>query len=411
MLGVLSSGCNDGGDRHDGMLPPQTMKPVLPPPPPPSAILLALSPDNSPKVQQGASLQFAVSVTTNGVTSNADSSELSFTLSNPSVGTIGGNSGLFTASLTEVGKSDIQVVFTRGADTATEVFTNAVEVVNQVTTPSPPKRTILQPTQVRLMNGESLTFTLSVEREDGTTVSVDPASNEYVATLSNAQVDVLTLLDFVADANNTGFTDISVDVTMAGQTLTTNFPNAIEVVAAPPPPPPPLGEHFNILDPTTVSHMTSEVDASGANTGRQGLVAWHKVTSVSGNNVTVKITVYFGPFGSDDNTLGPTMQPRLWRGYQDGAQTGRDASHYTPLEFTEVAGTSRFLWEVVIPTFPTTGTFSYGITLDGDDVTHSNGTNVYMGGFPWDSSYNSTRTNLEATYDSGSGEVVTTPAP
>jgi hypothetical protein len=177
----------------------------------------------------------------------------------------------------------------------------------------------------------------------------------------------------------------------------------------PPPPPPPAASHFASLDPATISSITSEV-VNGSSTGGDGIAVVHTTVSTSGSNATVRFTFYLGPWGSDDNTPGATQQPYLFPNYINGAESGRPAADYQPLALTEVPGSNRTLWEVTISTFPTSGTFVYTLTKDGNDLTTFSN-KVPVEGLERDSSYHVATQSLQATYDSGTGQVFTPPAP
>lgn len=159
-------------------------------------------------------------------------------------------------------------------------------------------------------------------------------------------------------------------------------------------------EHFVSLK-SGGGHATDQL-LNGQRVG-DGLIFWGLPTSVSGNNAIVPFTAYFGPFGTDDNTVQPGEQPLLYPNYADGAENNRPASHYDPVFLNGVAGTNNQLWAGTITTFPTNGRFVFTLARNriGSNVT-------YAAGQHRDSSFDFGRQSLQAWFDP-SATIIRTP--
>lgn len=125
-----------------------------------------------------------------------------------------------------------------------------------------------------------------------------------------------------------------------------------------------------------------------------GLLYWHLPSARSGNNVTVRVTVYLGPIGTNDNTVKVGEQPVLFPNYVDGAEINRPSSHYDAILLNRVGG-SNVLWECTITTFPDNGRFMCTLARSkiGNVVTYATVQER-------DSSFDSGRQSLAARFDS-----------
>ncbi len=162
------------------------------------------------------------------------------------------------------------------------------------------------------------------------------------------------------------------------------------------------GTHFDSVR-TANGHATDQ-RVNGQVVG-EGMVFWHAATSVNGKDALVRVTVYLGPFGSDNNTVLNGEQPYLFPNYTDGAENNRPSSDYAPIVLNRVAG-SNVLWDGTIVRFPTNGRFLLSLTRNGSSFTGSN--NIYAAGMQRDSSYDAGHQSLSARFDAGR-MIVTTP--
>lgn len=127
-----------------------------------------------------------------------------------------------------------------------------------------------------------------------------------------------------------------------------------------------------------------------------GLLHWHWPSGKSGNNVTVRVTVYLGPIGTNDNTVQPGEQPLLFPNYADGAENNRPASHYDAVMLNRVGGSS-VLWECTLTTFPANGRFLCTVARN-----RVGGAITYAAVQERDSSFDPGTQSLSATFDSSS---------
>lgn len=170
----------------------------------------------------------------------------------------------------------------------------------------------------------------------------------------------------------------------------------------------PVAPHFTTLKTNDPSGLNSVQIINGSRTNNEGLVFWHSITtSVSGNNVKAEVTIYFGPYGDDDNSLATTDVPYLLPNYDQGAENGRGAADYVPIRLTAVPGGGNQLWRATIDRFPTNGRFLFTITRDGNRLPDPNGNlNKYLRGLQNDSSFLSDKGCLTARYDSASRKII-----
>lgn len=164
----------------------------------------------------------------------------------------------------------------------------------------------------------------------------------------------------------------------------------------------PSAQHFAGL--RAMGAQASQRVENGSAAG-DGLVCWQTpLGTPNGNNVTVTVTCYFGPFGTDDNSLAPGQQPYLWPNYLNGAEFGRGGADYVPVPLNEVPGSNGSLWEVTLTRFPTTGTFLITLTRNGNDLGNPSA-NTYMAGMQNDSSFHAGTQSLQAWYVPGSNRI------
>lgn len=155
------------------------------------------------------------------------------------------------------------------------------------------------------------------------------------------------------------------------------------------------GTHFSMVE--SPSGQFTRLVQNGHSNGA-GLAYWHDPVGVVGNNITVRVTFYFGPFGADDNSLQSGQQPYLWPNYADGAEAGRGAADYVPIALSEVPGSNGRLWETTLTKFPASGRFLYTLTRNGGNQADV-AANAFATGLQNDSSYDASRQALQARYD------------
>ena len=412
-MGIATVGCNGSSKKPRGNqvggASDSTNQPAPQPAPQPSnGVTISITPSSKVTVNQGNTINFDVEVRVNGslVSDPEGQGLVTYQLLTTNVGTID-NKGVFTASLSNTGSSGIRVAFSQNGTNSSQDFADMVEVVNQPSTPSPPKTIRLEPTTKQVEQGASFTYRVFVDLEDGTTV--EPQSGNLVTALSNQGIGTLNGLLFTAFNTLLGKSDITVDVTLAGVTISQTFSDAVEVIAA--------GTggggntNFHTFNLADIAHVTTEVnDATGAGQNRDGLVAYGSVSNVTSDSCTVRITIFTGPYGppSHNNVPNTSAGEFLWihPNYKDGAEViFNQPADYDPVQMAPVAGTNDQAWELVFTKFPTTGTFSFTLSIGTAPGVR------FLLGINFDSSRSADKQNLESTFNTTMQQVQTTPAP